>query len=327
MASRTERKGLLYVLVGPSGVGKNTLMQEALKQVANLRQLPTATTRKKRPGEQEGREHFFVSREEFQRLIEDNALLEWQNVHGELYGVVRRVIEEGLESETDLIADIEVLGASVLRQQYPDNAVLIFITPSDKTTLEERIRHRGDADEAEISRRLQRADFEIRFAPQCRYLIINDDLEQATRTLVSIIRAERSHRDLRSLSVSALVHHEGNVLVWMQATSQPPELPTTAVRPGEAPQQAVTRLLDEIGLGRVSFQSATGAPTEDIIPVHFRLIETGGRPSLNLIFSCTPVAPSTTPAHAGWRWMALEAVPLAQTILRGWSQAVSPSQG
>ncbi len=327
MASRTERKGLLYVLVGPSGVGKNTLMQEALKQVANLRQLPTATTRKKRPGEQEGREHFFVSRQEFQRLIEDNALLEWQNVHGELYGVVRRVIEEGLESETDLIADIEVLGASVLRQQYPDNAVLVFITPSDKTTLEERLRHRGDADEAEINRRLQRADFEIRFAPQCKYLIINDDLEQATQMLVSIIRAERSHRDLRNLSVSALVHHEGNVLVRAQASSQSPELPTTAVQPGEAPQQTVARLLDEIGLGRVSFQSAAGAPTEDIIPVHFRLIETDGRPGLNLIFSCTPVDPSTIPTHAGWRWMALGAVPLARTILRGWSQTVSPSQG
>src|SRR5215207_177578 len=97
--------GLLFTLVAPAGAGKNSLMNIALERSTALRQLPTATTRALRAGEQQGREHLFIDREDFQHMIKTDALLEWQEVHGRLYGVPRQTVEDAIIQETDMIAD------------------------------------------------------------------------------------------------------------------------------------------------------------------------------------------------------------------------------
>jgi guanylate kinase len=254
-----KRLGLLFVLVGPGGVGKNTLMHNALAKQENLRQLPTATTRNPRPGEQEGREHLFVSEEQFRQMISQDQLLEWQEVHpGRFYGVPRFTVERAMQDEIDLIADIEVVGASILRSAYPDNAVLIFIAPSGQdddtaiTLLRRRMEDRGD-NLAEIEKRLQRARMEMAYAPTCDYLIVNEQIEDAALMLNSIIVAERSRRALLNLRASAnLPRHRINYSVEVQrVTEWPTSLATPHAEPllrgrilrGELPHEAAVRLL------------------------------------------------------------------------------------
>src|SRR5471030_1776494 len=119
--------GALFVLVGPAGVGKNAIMKRVMEKLS-LHQLPTMTTRTIRTGEQEGREHFFVSLERFQEMIVDNALIEHQEVYpGKFYGTPRKPMQDALLGGTNLVADIEVKGAQALKQAFPDNVTLIFI--------------------------------------------------------------------------------------------------------------------------------------------------------------------------------------------------------
>lgn len=200
MTASQRRQGLLFIMVGPPGVGKNALMNKVLSDLKDLRQFPTATTRPMRPTEQQGREHLFVNREEFQKLIRDHALLEWQIVHDELYGMPRATIEEAIDKEQDLIADIDVLGATHLRSVYPDNTVLIFIRPPDLEELKRRMKRRGETEES-IAKRLRRVDMEMQYAPLCDYLITNDNLDEASAVLHAIILAERSRRALLNLRV------------------------------------------------------------------------------------------------------------------------------
>lgn len=200
--------GLLFVMVAPAGAGKNTLMNEVMARVDGLSQLATATTRPMRAGEQQGREHFFVSPDEFQRMIDDGDLLEYQVVHANLYGVLRVPVEQMIAAEQDKMADIDIKGAAALRAAYPDNTVLIFIQPPSRDALIERMHKRGESDD-EIEKRLERVDMELNYAPECDYLILNDDVEHAADVLKAIIIAERSHRavlKLRAQVQKALMH-------------------------------------------------------------------------------------------------------------------------
>ncbi|HEX2908532.1 MAG TPA: guanylate kinase, partial [Phototrophicaceae bacterium] len=241
MSTPQPRQGLLFILIGPPGVGKNALMNAVLARVNNLKQLPTATTRAIRPTEQPGREHLFVTRDEFQQLITDRALIEWQVVHGELYGMPRATVEEAITQEHDLIADIDVLGATYLRSLYPDNAVLIFIQPPSLDALKKRMETRGEKPE-EIAKRLRRVDMEMQYAPLCDYLIINADLDEASEILYAIVLAERSRRALLNLRVerdlprhkftymtTVIPVHNGEVL----CRDGEPHFPTIPITQGE----------------------------------------------------------------------------------------------
>ncbi len=221
------REGILFILVGPSGAGKNTLMQRVQQDITDLPQLATATTRSKRPDEEDGREHLFVTRQEFQRLIDTNALIEYTPVHsGNLYGTPRQTVENAIHSGQDLIADIEFLGAGEIHAAYPENTVLIFVTPSSLDILTDRIRQRGNTTPADLAHRLARVRFEMTFAPRCHYVIVNDLLEPAAEHLRQIILSERAYRsgDVASRAnalsrpslhswVIALVHHDDHILV------------------------------------------------------------------------------------------------------------------
>ncbi|MFW5696504.1 MAG: guanylate kinase [Phototrophicaceae bacterium] len=191
-----ERSGMLYILVGPGGVGKNVLLADAVTHLDNLRQLPTATTRPRRPEEQHGRERLFVSDKEFQRMIDEDRLIEHQEVHpGQFYGVPRDFVEQAIVEGRDLIADIEYKGADIIRRQYPQNSVTIFIAPPTLDTLRQRLEQR-DASTQDIQDRLQRSIEEMFYAPTCSYLLVNDDMQVARSELRAIIRAERGELEL-----------------------------------------------------------------------------------------------------------------------------------
>jgi guanylate kinase len=180
--------GALFVLVGPAGVGKNAIMKRVMEKLS-LHQLPTMTTRTIRTGEQEGREHFFVSLERFQEMIADNALIEHQEVYpGKFYGTPRKPMQDALLGGTNLVADIEVKGAQALKQAFPDNVTLIFIAPPSLKDLEQRLRNRGQMSDEEIQTRLTRAPFELSFADHCDYRVTNDELERSITLVAEIIR-------------------------------------------------------------------------------------------------------------------------------------------
>lgn len=253
MTISQERMGLLFILVGPTGAGKNTIMNGVLAKLPDLRQLPTATTRPIRPNEKEGREHHFVTEPEFRRMIANQELLEWQNVHGRLYGVPRGTVEHLIENQLDRIADIDVLGALAVHSMYPDNVILIFVQPgADENvveTIRERLQQRNEPEE-EIQRRLRRVEMEMDYAPYCDYLVMNEEIEQSVHVMESIITAERSRRDLMnlrarsdhprhrlSMTAVGLAVFNGKVLF------QDGALPKERVCEGELPQEAAARSL------------------------------------------------------------------------------------
>jgi guanylate kinase len=307
MSQSTTLEGLVFVLVGPSGAGKNSIMQEVITQSSQLRQMPTATTRAKRDSEREGREHYFHTKESFGKLIEADALLEWQWVHDNQYGIIRATIENAIAQQDDLIADIEVLGARIIKKAYPENAVLVFVCPPDRDTLEARIRARGADDEAAIKRRLQRVPFEMKFAAMCDYLIINEHLDEAAAHLKAIIDSERARRNVSNLVVSALFCHEGLVLVGVDGTDN--QLPSTGIQPGESPEDALHRLAGEFGIQALEIQCQPGTPNDDTAPAHFEIAFDAANAGMALIFAGNVSRQS--PAPAGWQWKAIEAVPTA----------------
>ena len=196
-AAHPDCSGLMIVLVGPAGVGKNTIMQRAIAALPRLSQMPTATTRAPRENEKHGREHWFVSLEEFQAMIAAGDLLEYQEVHpGRFYGTPRNQIFQALRHDHAwLVADIDIAGAAALRKLFPESAVLIFIEPPDMDTLSARMHNRGQATEAEIKERLARVPREMAFAAECDYRVLNGSLDDAVTQVIAIIlaEAERHH--------------------------------------------------------------------------------------------------------------------------------------
>lgn len=186
-------QGVLFILVGPTAVGKNTLMEQALLNVPNLRQMPTATTRSPRTNETHGKQHYFISVEDFRKLITENALLEYQEVHtGRFYGTLRGEIEKAFQQAHEmLIADIDVLGAMNLKRILGKDAILIFIAPPSMEELERRLRERAiieKTSENEMTERLNRARMEMTYLDKCDHCVVNRDLPQAVDELVTIIR-------------------------------------------------------------------------------------------------------------------------------------------
>ena len=184
----SNRKGIIIVVSGFSGAGKGTLMKELTKKYDNYALSVSATTRNPRPGEVNGREYFFVTNEEFEKLINENGLIEHAGYVDHYYGTPRKFVEDKLSEGIDVILEIEIQGALQIKEQYPD-AVLLFVMPPSVAELEKRLRGRGTETEEVILQRLKRAKEESVGIEKYDYLVINDDLEKCTERLHSIIEA------------------------------------------------------------------------------------------------------------------------------------------
>ena len=185
-----KRKGILTVLSGFSGSGKGTVMQELLQRHGERYALSiSATTRAPRGQEEDGREYFFKTREEFQKMIANHELIEYALYVENYYGTPKAYVEERLEAGKDVILEIEIQGARKVKEMYPD-ALLIFVTPKDAGTLKERLLGRGTESEEAALARLSRASWETEGMEDYDYLVVNDVLLDCVENVHSIIQNE-----------------------------------------------------------------------------------------------------------------------------------------
>src|SRR5579863_5490274 len=193
-------KPLVYIISAPSGSGKSTLVGKLIKLVPNLEFSVSYTTRAPRGSEENGKEYFFVSREEFQRMIGADEFLEHAKLYGiDYYGTARTVLREAERKGRDVLLDIDVQGAKQIKQKLPE-AVSIFILPPNRETLEWRLRHRSEDEEEVIQRRLVTARREIENYDKYKYILINEVLPESIESLEAIVRAERLVRSGRALT-------------------------------------------------------------------------------------------------------------------------------
>lgn len=192
-----DSKGILIVVSGFSGAGKGTLMKELLKNYPGQYTLSiSATTRQPRDGEAHGREYFFITKEEFEKMIAEDQLIEYARYVDNYYGTPRAYVEQKLEEGKDVILEIEIQGAMKVKEAFPET-VLLFVTPPTACELKNRLTGRGTESEAVIDSRLRRAVEEADGMDRYDYLVVNDDLEICTKELHDIIQGEhrRSFRN------------------------------------------------------------------------------------------------------------------------------------
>ena len=194
--------GIIFVLVGPGGAGKNAIMQAIIRHEPEIQQLATATTRPMRADEKQGREHLFISQARFREMVRAGELLEHQEVTpGKFYGIPRDAVRDCLRRHQIRIADIEPLGARRLVESFPHHTLQIFVTvpgaslAEQLAVLERRMRQRDDG-ATDIDERLLRArTLELPYQAQCDYIVVNDDLTRAiakTRDIIRRVREERA---------------------------------------------------------------------------------------------------------------------------------------
>ncbi len=188
--SELNKWGFTIVLSGPAGAGKGVLGARLLESDPDVVFSISATTRPPRAHERDGVDYFFVSDEEFRRMVDNGELAEWARVHNHLYGTPVSFLEEQLATGRCVLLDIDVQGGASVMERYPD-AVSIFVLPPSLEVLQKRLAGRGTEDERSLTTRLDNALAEIEAARKYQYLIVNDDLERAVECLVSIVRAER----------------------------------------------------------------------------------------------------------------------------------------
>lgn len=183
-----NEQGVLTIVSGFSGAGKGTVMKSLLDKY-NYGLSVSATTRPPREGEEHGREYYFLTREEFESMIEEGQLIEWAQYVGNYYGTPKRYVEEQLKLGSNVILEIEIQGALKVRESFPE-ALLVFITPPSANELKKRLFGRGTESSEVISRRLSRASEEAIYMEQYDYIVINDDLEGCVETVNRIIMNE-----------------------------------------------------------------------------------------------------------------------------------------
>lgn len=183
-------KGILLVLSGPSGAGKGTVCHEVRKRLENMKYSISATTRKPRVIEREGREYFFLTKEDFEQKIKDGKFLEYAMVYDNYYGTPKDYVDEILENGYDCILEIDPQGAMQIKERM-DDAVFIFIAAPSMEELKKRLTFRGTEKPEEIAKRLGNAQKEFKNLPNYDYVIVNDKIEKAVQEVEAIIKAEK----------------------------------------------------------------------------------------------------------------------------------------
>lgn len=202
-----DKKGMIIVLSGFSGAGKGTIMKHLLKAHADEYHLSiSATTRKPRQDERDGREYFFRTREEFDDMIKNGELLEYATFNGNSYGTPRSYVEKLVSEGKDVILEIEIQGAIQVKKQYPE-ALLLFVMPPSADALKDRLVGRGTESEEVIAQRLAISSKESQYMSVYDYLVVNDDLEQSVKNVHSIISSEH-YRTTRNVETIETIQKE-----------------------------------------------------------------------------------------------------------------------
>jgi len=189
-----EQKGILFILSGPSGVGKGTVRKVLFEKDTSLQYSISMTTRDKRPGEQEGVDYFYRSKEEFEEMIKNKQLLEHAKYVNNYYGTPRQYVEETLEKGQDVFLEIEVQGALQVRENFPEG-VFIFLCPPSLDELKNRIINRGTETEKSVMNRLRAAKDEIELMDAYDYVVVNDQVDQAVNKIQAIVESEHCKRE------------------------------------------------------------------------------------------------------------------------------------
>lgn len=187
------RAGNLFIVSGPSGAGKGTLVRALLERVPDIWLSISSTTRAPRPGEEEGVHYFFLSRKEFDRKVESGGFLEWAEVHGNRYGTSRDVVERKIAEGRQVLLEIDPQGAQQVKERMPES-VLVFVKAPDLDELRRRLEGRGSETNDQIEARMARAIEEMELAGMYDFVITNDDVSRATDELVGIIDSFANQR-------------------------------------------------------------------------------------------------------------------------------------
>jgi guanylate kinase len=188
--SQMSREGLLVIVCGPSGVGKGTILSALKERNGNIRYSISATTRSPRQGEEDGVNYFFKTREEFEEMIKNDELIEWDEYCGNFYGTPRSYVEQTIKQGYDVILEITVEGALNIKKKYPD-CVSIFLLPPSFAELRRRIVGRGTESDEIITKRLEAARKEIEQVDKYDYVVINDYVEKTADSLNYILHSEK----------------------------------------------------------------------------------------------------------------------------------------
>jgi guanylate kinase len=182
-------RGHIFVLVGPGGSGKTTLIRALIERRPHVRFIPTATTRKPRPGEVSGHDYFFLTEAEFDRMIGDGALMEWQTIHGHRYGTIRSEFQAVIDRGEVGITSLDYKGAFVAKRTFADDVTTVFVRAGSADDLEDRLAKRPGATSEEIAARLERAEEEYRYAEACDAEVVNraGALDEAVARLDEIV--------------------------------------------------------------------------------------------------------------------------------------------
>ncbi|MEE9322277.1 MAG: guanylate kinase [Granulosicoccus sp.] len=194
----------MFIVSAPSGAGKTSLVRRAIAELVDLMVSVSHTTRERRPGDVDGEDYHFVSRESFEAMVDDDRFLEYAEVFGNYYGTSVEAVRENLAAGQDVILEIDWQGAAQVRKKISE-VVSIFILPPSRTTLIERLRGRGQDTEAVIEQRTAEAVAEMKQYHRADYLIINDDFEQALAELKAVILAHRVTKSSQSLRHAGLI--------------------------------------------------------------------------------------------------------------------------
>ena len=201
-----SENGILIIFSGPSGSGKDTVLNKLIAGREDIKVSVSMTTREKREGEIDGTHYYFVSREYFEKKVSEDKMLENAEYNGNLYGTPKAPVDEMLKSGKAVILEIEVQGAEKIIKLYPD-VISIFLMPPSMRVLEERLRGRGTDDEETINHRLVIAREEIKRAPEYDYVVINDTIENAVAGIETIINAERKKTFRNKKIISEVINN------------------------------------------------------------------------------------------------------------------------
>ncbi|HLR70287.1 MAG TPA: guanylate kinase [Pseudogracilibacillus sp.] len=205
-----KEKGILFILSGPSGVGKGTVRQRLFEQETHLKYSVSATTRAKRPGEKEGIHYFYKTKAQFEQMMKQGKLLEYAKYVNNYYGTPKDYVLEQLERGNDVFLEIEVQGALQVKENFPEG-VFIFLFPPSLEELKNRIISRGTESNDLVLNRLKEARKEIEMMSEYDYVVVNDDVDQAVSKVKAIIQSEHCKRERIEKQYKKILEDDNNV--------------------------------------------------------------------------------------------------------------------